>query len=142
MSIKTKEVDITFPTEVLVWAAKNNLNLYCPVGKEDEILYQEAYWASELRNSTDIDLERGTCGFAFDENDEDCLEQPSHYTTLELPETATEYQLLLEKELFERHISDLMKSGCDEKEARRIAISHVTGLPSTVEHINFEQRWM
>jgi hypothetical protein len=135
MQIKTKQVDISFPTEVLVYAANNNLNLYCPVGQDDEILHQQAYWASELRNSTDIHFNYDTCGFAFDENDEDCLEQPSHYLTLKLPKTATEYHILVEEEIVERNTSALIANGCDVEEAYRIALKHVAGPPGTLEYI-------
>jgi hypothetical protein len=135
MSIKTKEVYITFSTEVLVWAANNKLNLYCPVGKDDEILHQQAYWALEPHNSKDIDLNHNTCGFAFDENDEGCLEQPSHYLTLKLPKIATEYHILIEEEIVEQNTSALMTNGCDVEEAYQIALKHVAEPPGTLEYI-------
>jgi hypothetical protein len=131
MLFNTEEVDITFSTEDLVYAENNDLNVYCPVGEDDEILYQEAYWASEPRNPQDIDLECHPCGFGFSSGDQDCLEQPNHYVTLELPKTAIEYRALKRLEVCESHISCLLNNGCDLEEARLIATSHLTGVPTT-----------
>ena len=130
MEIKTTQVDIFFSTDELVKAAENGLNLYCPVSANGEILHQECYWASQPKNSQDLDLECGASGaFAFDETDEDCLSQPTHYATIDLPATASEYLSMRSVEDFERHVSVLVKNGCDSTEALAIATPHATGFP-------------
>jgi hypothetical protein len=130
MEFNTRPIEIEFATGILVDAIKKNLNLYCPVDSNDVILYEQAYWASEAKNSQDISLDCCPSGaFAFDEGDAYCLELPSHYTTLELPATASEYKSLLEQEAFERHVSGLVGNGCSVSEAYAIATSHATGLP-------------
>ena len=91
-------MDIVMPTKVLVEAQKYDLMLCAPVNSNDEILFDQAYWAKEIHKESDVIL----CGiepFAFDSSDSDCMSRETHYFTWQRSSKASEFLLELENEL-------------------------------------------
>lgn len=123
-------IEITETTETLIKADKENFALYAPVGEDDRILFEERYWASSPRTAADIEL-CGVGAFSFDSCDEDCLQEPTHYTELDIPETATEFRAQESMESFDLHTNGLLNNGASPEEAMRFAMASLTGLPST-----------
>lgn len=110
-------VDLEFETLILMDAANNNLLLFIPVGKNDRILHEKAYWAKKARHAQDIQLCDSSC--FFDKDDKDFLGKKSHYQSFELPVTATEYRALQGKGDGEKHISALRKNECNSEEGKK-----------------------
>jgi hypothetical protein len=110
-------VDLEFETLILIDAANNNLLLFLPVGKNDKILHEKAYWAKRPRQTQDIQLCDSSC--FFDKNDKDFLGKKSYYQSFEIPVTATEYRALQSKGDCEKHISALSKNECNSEEDKR-----------------------
>lgn len=121
--------EISFEADVLKSAYRSNHRLYIPIDEKDNTRIDLCYWASEARNSSDIDL----CDvYAFcdpsEENFEECG-TGARFSYSDIPNTGREYQQNKEKEAFDYHVSSLVNNGCSTSEAYTIATSHSTGLP-------------
>ncbi len=128
-------IEIVEPTSRLIEISQSDdvgqsKALYAPVSADDRIDFDSRYWDTKPRNTEDIEL-CSLGAFAFDHNDQDCLELPTYYAELDIPETATEFRAQNTLAVFEAQVYGLLSNGASLEEARRFAMAAVTGLPST-----------